>query len=241
MTTSDSRSAHPRPAPPRAQPSDATSTEPHPDIPIVGPLAGSFTWDVVADQWTWSQEMYVIHGFAPHEVVPTTALLQAHKHPEDRAKTDSVVDRFLSTGERYACYHRILDAQSQERHVLVVAGGLTDAEGTVTEMAGFMIDLTTTRRNDMEPVIRDALDGALAHRGEIDMAKGALMLGFSADPDEAFAILRTASNQTNLKVSEIAHRLVVELSAQAEPATHEHVHALLRRITHPDYTPPATS
>lgn len=237
MTISERR-PDARPAPP--QPAVTASepvAEPHPDIPVVGPLAGAFTWDIGADLWTWSDEMYVIHGFSPREVVPTTDLLMAHKHPEDRARTEGVVDRFLRTGERYACYHRIIDAQDHVRHVLVIAGGLTDAEGAITEMSGFMIDLTTTRRNDMQSAIREALDGALEHRGEIDMAKGALMLGYRADPDEAFAVLRAASNQTNLKVSEIAHRLVTELSADS-PAAPEHVHELLGRITRVDYTPP---
>ncbi len=235
MTTHDSR-PDPRPTRAPATRGGDVATGPHPDIPVVGPLAGSFSWDIQADRWTWSDEMYVIHGFVPREVVPTTHLLMAHKHPADRAKTQEVVDRFLSTGERYACYHRILDAQSNERHVLVVAGGLHGADGALAEMNGFMIDLTTTRRNDMQPAIRDALDGAQAHRSDIDMAKGALMLGYSADPDAAFAILRAASNQTNLKVSEIAHRLVTELSV-GSPDTPVHVHELLGRITRDDYTP----
>ena len=87
----------------------------HPDIPVIGPLAGAFTWDIPADRWRWTDEMYVIHGFAPHEVVPTTELLLSHKHPDDRAKAEGVVERFLGTGERFACHHRIIDAQSRER------------------------------------------------------------------------------------------------------------------------------
>lgn len=215
--------------------------EDHPDIPVIGPLAGAFTWDVTADQWSWSEEMYVIHGFAPGDVVPTTELLVAHKHPDDRAKTEGVVHRFLRTGERFACYHRIVDAHSQERHVLVVAGGHTSPEGTVTEMSGFMIDLTTTRRNEMQPAIREALDGALASRGSIDMAKGAIMLGLGADPDDAFAILRAVSNRNNVKVNDIAGRIISELShgATRSPGP-ELVHELLNRVAQPDYVAPGT-
>lgn len=219
---------------------DAVPIESHPDIPVIGPLAGAFTWDVTADQWSWSEEMYVIHGFAPGDVVPTTELLLAHKHPDDRAKAEGVVHRFLSTGERFACYHRIVDAHSQERHVLVVAGGRTSPDGTVTEMSGFMIDLTTTRRNEMQPAIREALDGALANRGEIDMAKGAIMLGLGTDPEDAFTILRAASNRSNLKISDIAGRLVDELCQRSARRTGPgDVHELLNRVVQPDYAPPS--
>ncbi len=59
----------------------ATSIEHHPDIPRIGPLAGSFTWDLPDDRWWWSEEMFVIHGFAPGEVVPTTDLLLLPQAP----------------------------------------------------------------------------------------------------------------------------------------------------------------
>lgn len=212
--------------------------ERHPDIPIVGPMAGAFTWDVPADTWVWSDEMYAIHGFAPHEVVPTTELFLSHKHPADREKTQGVIDRFLSTGERFACYHRIVDFRSQERHVLVVAEGTTADDGTVVEMTGFMIDLTITRLNDMEPAITEALDEALVHRNDIEMAKGAIMVGFGTDPDEAFAILRVASNRANLKVREIARRIVSEFSHGDRPSSSSaDVQSLVNRVTRADYDP----
>lgn len=250
MTPSDSRS-NAQPTPPTGRPATTDSTQEvsprdaalvastmahHPDIPTVGPLAGAFTWDVLADEWSWSDEMYAIHGFAPHAVVPTTDLLTAHKHPDDRAKTQRVVERFLTTGERYACYHRIIDANSQERHVLVVAGGLTDPGGTVTEMSGFMIDLTSARRHDLQPAIDEALDGALQNRGDIDMAKGAIMLSFNTDPDEAFAVLRAVSNRSNLKISDIASRIVNELALGDRPhRSATDVEALMTLVTQPDY------
>jgi hypothetical protein len=214
----------------------------HPDLPVIGPLAGAFTWDIPANRWRWTDEMYVIHGFAPHEVVPTTELLLSHKHPEDRAKAEGVVDRFLSTGERFACHHRIIDAQSRERHVLVVAGGATDAYGALTEMSGFMVDLTSSRLADLQPAVHDAVERALEHRGDIEMAKGAIMVGYGITPDEAFAVLCSVSSTSNLKVREVAHRLVAELSSPtADAPASEQILALLTRVTQPDYPgPPST-
>ena len=46
-------------------------------------LAGRFTYRPVTDTWTWSDGIFRIHGFEPGEVVPTTALVMAHIHPDD--------------------------------------------------------------------------------------------------------------------------------------------------------------
>src|SRR5690606_16902586 len=45
---------------------------------------GQYRLDLTTGVWWWSPETYRLHGFEPGEVVPTTALVLAHKHPEDR-------------------------------------------------------------------------------------------------------------------------------------------------------------
>jgi len=45
---------------------------------------GRFSYDVPTDTWWWSTSLYTVYGFAPGEVVPTTALMLAHQHPDDR-------------------------------------------------------------------------------------------------------------------------------------------------------------
>ena len=51
---------------------------------ITGPY-GSFSYTIATGQWWWSDDLYRIHGFEPGDVVPTTDLLVAHKHPDDAA------------------------------------------------------------------------------------------------------------------------------------------------------------
>ena len=82
----------------------------------------------------------------------------------------------------------------------------------------------------------EALEGALEHRGSIDMAKGALMLGYGLDDDQAFDLLRSTSTSSNVKVQELARRLVHEL-ASSEPAAGEpgRIDTLMARVTDPEY------
>ncbi|CAN5530142.1 hypothetical protein BH10ACT1_BH10ACT1_33390 [soil metagenome] len=54
---------------------------------------------------------------------------------------------------------------------------------------------------------------AADHRDAIGMAKGILMAGSRCSPDEAFALLRRASQRENVKLWEIAEKVVYDGAA----------------------------
>ena len=74
---------------------------------------GRYTYDVPTKSWWWSDEMYAIHGFAPGEVVPTTALLHAHKHPDDYEYAVKTLETVLLEATEYCCRYRIVDAAAR--------------------------------------------------------------------------------------------------------------------------------
>ena len=49
------------------------------------------------------------------------------------------------------------------------------------------------------------------HRAAIEQAKGALMLTFGVEEDGAFELLRAYSSRHNIKLAEVAHRIVAGL------------------------------
>ena len=71
---------------------------------------GQFVLTVDTEHWWWSDGLYEMHGFKPGEVTPTTELMIAHKHPDDRARVQAVLADACSSGNPFACVHRILDA-----------------------------------------------------------------------------------------------------------------------------------
>jgi hypothetical protein len=176
---------------------------------------GSWSWDLLQGHWFWSDEMYAIHGFQPGDVVPSTELILAHKHLEDLEKCRTTMAQALERGGRFSCYHRIIDARTRTRHVLTVGEARTDAEGEVTELTGYMVDLTPVRRDDFESAISEAITAATGSRSTIELAKGALMSARGIDQDAAFALLRKASNDHNRKLNDIAHDLVTRLSSSS--------------------------
>ncbi|MCU1369258.1 MAG: two-component system response regulator [Ilumatobacteraceae bacterium] len=61
------------------------------------------------------------------------------------------------------------------------------------------------------------LIGALEHRDVIGMAKGVLMARSKLTPDEAFAMLCSASQRENVKLWEVAARIVSEHAPPVAP------------------------
>ncbi|MFI9408323.1 ANTAR domain-containing protein [Nocardia gamkensis] len=66
-----------------------------------------------------------------------------------------------------------------------------------------------TAAGDLDPV---------AARAVIEQAKGAVMLVYGLDADEAFAILRVRSQETNTKLRVLAANVAAELPSIGVPA-----------------------
>jgi PAS domain S-box-containing protein len=181
-----------------------------------GPPVGYFTYSVAEDRWTWSDGLYALHGFASHEVPATTDVMLSHKHPDDRARTLDVFETVVRDGGPFSCYHRIIDAQGRVRAVLSVGRGIRDAAGGVEKVVGFFIDLTELRRVESEADVQQALLRVAEHRAVIDQAKGMIMLAAGVDADDAFAMLRDYSQQANIKVNDLSHRLAKAVATGLE-------------------------
>ena len=107
------------------------------DTPI-----GYYTYDVDGDHWSWSDGMFELHGYEPHEVTATTALLLQHKHPDDLLRALEVMESVVADGRPSSCYHRVVDARNVLRYVLSVGRGMFGADGRVEQVTGFFVDLT---------------------------------------------------------------------------------------------------
>ena len=192
---------------------------------------GRFRVDVATDTWWWSDEVYEMHGFAPGEVVPTTALVLSHKHPEDRERVASELAQAARTGEPFGSMHRIVDATGRTRTLAVAAQGRRlDGGVTWSAVVGYFVDLTTAHQEAARREATASIRAADASRSVIEQAKGVLMTTLAIGPDDAFEVLRRRSNDANVPVRELARRLVagvVDGAATGHGATDE---ATRRRV-----------
>jgi len=184
---------------------------PNPAQAAVTALAGSttesvgqFSYDVPTDRWWWSPSLYTIHGFAPGEIVPTTALMAAHQHPDDRSEALELITAAVTAGIPFCSRHRILDAQQRVHTVVTIGEGVRGEDDQIVRVRGYLIDVTDSLHRDLAAATRVAVELSAGRRAAIEQAKGALMITYGLDEDEAFALLRWHSQHSNIKLRDIA-------------------------------------
>jgi PAS domain S-box-containing protein len=184
---------------------------------------GSFRFYIDGQRWEWSESVERLHGYEPGAVTPTTELLLSHKHPEDRHQVAAVLDKVVG-GEPFSSRHRIIDAAGRTHWVIVVGDRMCDDAGAVIGTCGFYVDFTDTMQSDISAAVSKVTEA----RAEIEQAKGLLMAAYGITADRAFDILVWRSQETNVKVREIAHRFIAAIAGSLPADTRRLVdHALL--------------
>ncbi|WP_082753777.1 PAS and ANTAR domain-containing protein [Mycobacterium sp. NAZ190054] len=171
---------------------------------------GGFRFWFLGQRWEWSDEVARMHGYEPGTITPTTELLLAHKHPEDRRHVQELLDHALHSGGSFSSRHRFLDTQNREHSVLVLADRMLDDTGAVIGTEGYYVDLTDTLDQARRDVLDTALPDLFEARAAIEQAKGALMLVYGVGADQAFELLQWRSQQTNTKLRLLAAQIVAE-------------------------------
>jgi hypothetical protein len=182
---------------------------------------GAFRFWFVGQRWEWSDEVARMHGYEPGTVAPTTKLLLSHKHPEDRAHVQDLLDYALQSEESFSSRHRFLDTAGNVHDAIVVADRMLDDSGAVVGTAGYYIDLTNTfdetRHETRQEVLDEALPDLFENRAAIEQAKGVLMYVYRVSADQAFRVLQWRSQETNVKLRALAKQLLAEVATLISP------------------------
>lgn len=179
---------------------------------------GAFRFWFVGQRWEWSDEVARMHGYEPGEVVPTTKLLMSHKHPEDRAHVQELLDYALQSEESFSSRHRFLDTSGTVHDAIVVADRMLDESGAVLGTEGYYIDLTNTFDETRREVLDEALPDLFESRAAIEQAKGVLMFVYRVSAEQAFRVLQWRSQETNVKLRALAKQLLTEVATLPAPA-----------------------
>ena len=153
---------------------------------------GSFRFWFAGQRWEWSDEVARMHGYEPGTVAPTTKLLLSHKHPDDRAHVQDLIEYALHSEESFSSRHRFMDEG-----------------GAVLGTAGYYLDLTDT--------FDETLPDLFKNRAAIEQAKGVLMYVYRVSAEQAFRVLQWRSQQTNVKLRALAKQLLAEVSTLMPP------------------------
>jgi len=184
---------------------------------------GRFRFYIEGERWEWSRNVARLHGYEPGSVTPTTELVLSHKHPDDRDKVAAVLDKVVH-GEPFSSRHRMIDTNGRTHWVIVIGDRMLGEAGEVIGTSGFYVDYTDTMQTDVSTAVSKVAEA----RAEIEQAKGLLMAAYGISADRAFDILVWRSQETNIKVRELARRFLAEMAGTFPAGTRTQVdHALL--------------
>jgi hypothetical protein len=170
-------------------------------------LVGGFAYDRASDRWAWSTEVYRIHGFEPHDVVPTTELIRYHLHPDDGDGVLVKLWQAMEAGAPFSEHFRLVDAHGTTRTVLALGTGDTGGRSGAG-LRGQMIDLSDLHHQILTEDVGPVVEDFQANRAVIEQAKGILIQMLAIDADEAFDRMRVYSQHANVKVRFLAECLV---------------------------------
>ncbi|MGH3562129.1 MAG: PAS and ANTAR domain-containing protein [Mycobacterium sp.] len=172
---------------------------------------GRFRFWFLGQRWEWSDEVAVMHGYQPGSVTPTTELVLSHKHPDDRAHVQDLLDHALHSAESFSSRHRFLDTAGREHDAIVVADRIFDDKAAVVGTEGYYIDLTETFDETRQEILDETLPELFEARAAIEQAKAVLMYVYRISAQQAFRVLQWRSQETNTKLRELATQLIDEL------------------------------
>jgi hypothetical protein len=174
---------------------DTTSSSPHPTF-------GRWTYDYVNRTWSWSPEVIAMWDIA---IVAESAVADIidHVHVDDqveitRRMTTSVDEGVLLSGQA-----RMATKTRGERIFSYPGDVVRDDDGGLLRLEGYCVDVT----DEVRLATREAVDSATRHRRAIEQVKGALMVTYRVDEVTAFAILRKQSNESNVKIHDLAEHV----------------------------------
>src|ERR1700722_10379623 len=180
---------------------------------------GWFRFYFEDQRWEWSEQVQRMHGYEPGTVTPTTELVLAHKHPEDRHEVAKTIDEMLLARRAFSTRHRIVDTRGVVHQVVVVGDLLNDRQDVAIGTHGYYVDITPSSDRTREDLISERVAEITEHRAVIEQAKGMLMLVYGLDDEAAFDLLRWRSQSGNVKLRRLAAKIVGNFPAVRDNGT----------------------
>jgi hypothetical protein len=179
------------------------------------PLVGRFRYLAREDRWEWSEEVARMHGYEPGSVQLTPQLMQKHKHPEDdKPSVAELIEQVRRHGAPFSCRHRIIDTRGETHVVVVVGDRFGGPDGRLIGIGGFYVDITDQYDADLQRHLSEALLAVDSRRAVINQAMGIVMLRYGVNSETAFDQLVKLSQKSNIKLRDIAERVVDEVTEQ---------------------------
>ena len=115
---------------------------------------GSWRWDIVANQITWSEQLFEIYGLQPGEFKGTLQEFVGFIHPDDREQVRASIGAALNAGKEFSHEERIVRPDGRIRYLHSVGEVVRDEKGAAIRMLGICQDVT--ERKQAERALQDS-------------------------------------------------------------------------------------
>lgn len=156
---------------------------------------GSWDWDIVANQVTWSAELYRIYGVVPEHHAATFEAYLGLVHSQDRQRVRHLIEQALRDHQPFEFQERIVRADGSVRTLLSRGAVDLDEAGRPVHMVGACQDITVRHRAEqLEAGQHDILAGIAAQHPLKQSLKQIALLHEAMNPDALCSILLLDDN-----------------------------------------------
>jgi PAS domain S-box-containing protein len=111
---------------------------------------GSWEWNLLTGELSWSPEMYRIYGYQPGSVKATAEWSFSHYHPDDLVATLQTLEDLKAQPRPFQSGHRIFRRDGVARDIEVVGAVETDAAGRAVKLYGASWDITEAKQAEAQ-------------------------------------------------------------------------------------------
>ncbi len=108
---------------------------------------GAWSIDLATETTLWSDEVYEIHEVSREYQIQ--ASLEFY-HPENQEEIVQGLTKTVETGEDFSTEAKIVTARNNEKWVKIVAKAVTNADGIVTHIRGFIQDIHEAKLKEIQ-------------------------------------------------------------------------------------------
>jgi len=107
---------------------------------------GSWKYNLLQDEISWSPEQSRIYGMEATEAAPTVKAFLDRIHPDDRSTLEACIHKTLTQGTPYKCDHRIVLPDKSIKYTQCSGEAQFDADGNIVGLFGLTLDITERKK-----------------------------------------------------------------------------------------------
>lgn len=115
---------------------------------------GSWEWDLIEDKFTWSDELYRIHGMQPQEAIISSKQINEMIHLSDRSNVREIIRESIKKCKPFIFYYRIVLSDGTIKTLHARGEVIVDEKGKCVKMVGTDQDVTErVHEEEMEKLV----------------------------------------------------------------------------------------